>query len=399
MRARFPKAGVAQIHGSMSLNEKRAAIDEFNESSRFMVSTEAGGEGINLHHNCHIMVNYDLPWNPSRLVQRSGRLYRYGQTERVMVFNLKSNDGFDNQALGLMLDRIDAISRTMADVSEDYHDGLQTEILGELMERVDVASILSANRAMDISRTTAEIEEAIQRAQEARTQQSQLFSRVEGYDPDAASAIHGFSLNDVLAFLEGMLPYMGIRVRGRIHNGRTLEIELPDELRGVYSEFPPRSARTRITVDRNVGMRLRDVATMDFASPFFLTLIEKAQSPDFGGEYASLPASGNARSGALGLYKIRWQDDQGVPRWETLLPIFQPERGNAISNPDFFGELLTGDSTPAGSIEAARSDRGKALGALTKKANDELAARCSILRHPNDVVLLAAADLVESESR
>ena len=398
LRKRYPNAGVAQIHGSMSLNEKRAAIDEFNESSRFMVSTEAGGEGINLHHNCHIMVNYDLPWNPSRLVQRSGRLYRYGQTERVMVFNLKSNDGFDNQALGLMLDRINAIARTMAEVSEDYHDGLQTEILGELMERVDVASILSENRTMDISRTSTEIEEAIQRAQEARTQQSRLFSRVEGYDPDTASAIHGFSLNDVLAFLEGMLPYMRIVVRGRLHNGKTLEIELPDELRGVYSEFPPRSTRARITVDRDVGMRLRDVATMDFASPFFLRLIEKAQSPDFGGEYASLPAPRTTQSGALGIYKIRWQDDQGVPRWETLLPIFQPERGNAISSPDFFGELLTRDGTLAGRVAEAHNDRRKTLSALNRKANDELAARCSVLRHPNDVVLLAAADLVESES-
>ena len=391
LRSRYPKAGVTQIHGSMSLDEKRAAIDQFNESSRFMVSTEAGGEGINLHHNCHIMVNYDLPWNPSRLVQRSGRLYRYGQTERVVVFNLKSSDGFDNQALGMMLERIQTIARTMADVSEDYHDGLHTEILGELMERVDVASILSANRDMDIRRTRSEIDDAIQRAQETQTMQKRLFSHIEGYDPNAAAALRGFGVNDVLAFLEGMLPHMGIQVRGRQHNGRTLEIELPDELRGVYSEFPPRSARARITVDRDVGMRLRDVATMDFASPFFLSLIEKAQSPDFGGEFARLPAPHN---GALGIYKIRWQNDQGIPRWEALTPIFLPERGRAISNPDFFIELLTGDSVAAAPTATKRNDRQKTIDALTRKAHDELAARCSILRHPNDVVLLATADLV-----
>ena len=389
LREKYPNAGVTQIHGSMSLDEKRAAIDRFNESARFMVSTEAGGEGINLHHNCHIMVNYDLPWNPSRLVQRSGRLYRYGQSERVVVFNLKSNDGFDNHTLSMMLDRIHTIARAMAEVSDDYHEGLQTEILGELLERVDVAAILSANRTMSIDRTNTEINAAIRRAQEAQSQQEQLFSRVEGYDPNEASALHRFSVNDVLAFLEGMLPYMGIEVRGRLHNGRTLEIELPDDLRGQYSEFPPISARARITVDRDVAMRLKGVAPMDFASPFFQHLIAKAQSPDFGGEYACLPAP---RSGTLGIYKIRWQDDQGIPHWDALLPIFLPERGRAVSSPEFFISLLT----CSGTVSSPSDDdveRKKRLDALNQKAHDELAAQCSLLRHPNDVVLLAAADL------
>ena len=389
LQNRYPKAGVAQIHGSMSLDEKRASIDKFNESARFMVSTEAGGEGINLHHNCHIMVNYDLPWNPSRLVQRSGRLYRYGQPERVMVFNLTSNDGFDNQAMGMMLDRIDTIAKMMAEVSDDYHDGLQQEILGELLERIDMASILSANRTMDIGHTDAEIDDAITRAREAQSQQRQLFAHVEGYDPSEASALHSFSPNDVLAFLEGMLPHIGVKILRRIHNGRTLEIELPDDLRGRYSEFPPRSAYARITVDREIAVSRSNVVPMDFASPFFQYLIEKAQSPDFGGEYACLPAP---ESGTLGLYKIRWQDDQGTPRWDALVPIFLAERGPATTNPEFFNSLLTDNGAMSNPQDSA-AHRKSRLDALNQKAHNELAARCSTLRHPNDMVLLAVADL------
>lgn len=389
LQERYPNAGVAQIHGSMSLDEKRAYIDRFNESARFMVSTEAGGEGINLHHNCHIMVNYDLPWNPSRLVQRSGRLYRYGQSERVVVFNLISNDGFDNQALGMMLDRIDTIAKTMAEVSDDYHEGLQQEILGELLERVDIASILSANKTMRMDYTDAEIDAAISRAQEAQSQQQQLFAHVEGYDPNESSALHSFSANDVLAFLEGMLPYFGIAVRNRLHNGRTLEIELPENLRGQYSEFPPRGAYARITVDREVAGSRSNVVPMDFASPFFQDLIEKAQSPDFGGEYTCLPAP---RNGTLGLYKIRWQDDQGMPRWDALIPILLTEKGRCISNPEFFNSLLTASGMMPNPKDNS-DDRKRRLDALSQKAHDELAARCSLLRHPNDVVLLAMADL------
>ena len=390
LRKRYPRAGVTQIHGSMSLDEKRSSIDEFNESARFMVSTEAGGEGINLHHNCHIMVNYDLPWNPSRLVQRSGRLYRYGQSERVMVFNLKSSDGFDNKALGMMLERIDAIAQTMAEVSEDYHEGLHQEILGELLERVDMAAILSANRTMGIDHTEAEVDEAVSRARMARSQQESLFAHVEGYDPNETAALHSFGSADTLAFVEGMLPYMGVTVRSRLHNGRTLEIEIPENLRGQYSEFPPRGAFARITVDREVAASRSNVVPMDFASPFFRDLIEKAQSPDFGGEYAGLPGP---ESGSLGLYKIRWQDDQGMPRWDALVPIFLSDGGKAISNPDFFKSLLTDDGAAAHPDENAARRKSR-LDSLNQRANQELAARCSLLRHPNDVVLLATAELI-----
>ena len=126
--------------------QKLQNIDQFNGSAQFMVSTEAGGEGINLHENCHVMVNYDLPWNPSRLVQRAGRLYRYGQTERVIVFNLKLEDGFDNKVLNLMLARLGSIARDMASVGQEYNDGLAIEILGELLERIDIAAIMASNR-------------------------------------------------------------------------------------------------------------------------------------------------------------------------------------------------------------------------------------------------------------
>ena len=62
------------------------------------------------------MVDYDLPLNPARLVQRIGRLYRYGQTRRVQVINLQSDDGFDNSALTLLLDRVSTIAQDMASV-------------------------------------------------------------------------------------------------------------------------------------------------------------------------------------------------------------------------------------------------------------------------------------------
>ena len=396
LKARYPGSGVSQINGSMSLNEKRENIAEFNGLSRFMVSTEAGGEGINLHEQCHVMVNYDLPWNPGRLIQRAGRLYRYGQQERVIVFNLMADDGFDNRALNMMLKRVFTIAQDMAEVSSEFQEGLHTDIIGELLERVDIASLLATNKTMDITRTESDIIEAVNRAKEAKTQQEKLFAQVEGYDPNTVAGLYTFGPEDVVVFLEGILRHKGIRIRERLYNGRVLELELPEDLRGRFSEFPARATVVRVTADRQLARRLSEVVPMDFKSTFFAYLIEFAMSPEFKGEYASIPGP---ESGTLGLYKLRWQNDQGIPREESLLPVFAPESGQPLTGtPNFLGSLLLNrveshlEPTPPGVEE-----RRQILKRLDSFANSELANRCTALRHPNNLVLLATADVTATD--
>ncbi len=388
LQRRYPQNGVAQINGSMNLAEKRQNIDRFNDTARFMVSTEAGGEGFNLHENCHILVNYDLPWNPARLVQRAGRLYRYGQQERVIVFNLLANDGFDNRALGKMLERVDRIASDMASVSTEFREGLPDEIIGELLERVDVASILAANRDLDVNRTDIEIEAAVDRARESQSQQERLFARVAGFDPQAVAALTGFSPEDVLAFLEGILPFRNIRVRQRLYNGRVLELELPAEMRGQYSEFG-NSQVVRVTASRQPEVRRARAVPMDFASAFFAGLIDFAKSPEFKGELANLDGP---EPGVLRIYKLRWQNDQGVPKEEQLLPVFLPAGSQRCSiNPSFFADLLTNPAVGGKSPNSAVPQDSREL--LKQRADAELASRCTELRHPNDIVLLAEAGI------
>src|SRR5262249_53079721 len=162
-------------NGSMNLDEKLENIEAFNKEAQFLISTEAGGEGINLHESCYVMTNYDLPWNPARLVQRIGRLYRYGQTETVVVFNLHARDSFDNYAIDLMLQRVMQIVRDMAPVGTEYNERLYAEILGEILENVDLASILQSATTMEIERTREQIEEALERARKARELEQDIF--------------------------------------------------------------------------------------------------------------------------------------------------------------------------------------------------------------------------------
>ena len=90
LERRLPGRRVVLLHGGMNRPERAEALRRFSEGERRMVllTTDAAGEGLNLHHACRLVVNLELPWNPMRLEQRIGRVDRIGQTRRVHVVHL-----------------------------------------------------------------------------------------------------------------------------------------------------------------------------------------------------------------------------------------------------------------------------------------------------------------------
>ncbi|MBI4700966.1 MAG: DUF3883 domain-containing protein [Deltaproteobacteria bacterium] len=80
------------IHGGMDARARKEAQREFRLQAQICIGTDAAGEGINLQF-CHLMINYDMPWNPTRLEQRMGRIHRFGQKREVYVFNFVAVSG------------------------------------------------------------------------------------------------------------------------------------------------------------------------------------------------------------------------------------------------------------------------------------------------------------------
>jgi superfamily II DNA or RNA helicase len=93
------------INGGMGLEERAVAQDRFRDEVRVLVSTDAGGEGINLQF-AHVVVNYDLPWNPMRIEQRIGRVDRIGQREPVRAVNLVLENSVDQYVLGVLEEKL-----------------------------------------------------------------------------------------------------------------------------------------------------------------------------------------------------------------------------------------------------------------------------------------------------
>jgi superfamily II DNA or RNA helicase len=108
-RLRHALAGIGRhatlLHGGMTPQERDAAQREFNSSGTLLLATDAASEGLNLHHRCRIVVHFELPWNPSRLAQRTGRVDRIGQQRVVHEVILVAEDTSEKLVLAPLIRR------------------------------------------------------------------------------------------------------------------------------------------------------------------------------------------------------------------------------------------------------------------------------------------------------
>lgn len=112
---------------SIDIKEPREnAVKGFNSGDmRFLVSTEAAGEGIDLQENCHTLIHVDLPWNPMRLHQRVGRLNRHGQEKQVEVMTLRNPDTVESRIWDKLNEKIDNIMLSLQHAMDDPDDLFQ----------------------------------------------------------------------------------------------------------------------------------------------------------------------------------------------------------------------------------------------------------------------------------
>lgn len=121
---------LTQIYGGMKIGDRDTpgtriyAERDFKEAAQVLVATEAAGEGINLQF-CWLMINFDIPWNPTRLEQRMGRIHRYGQEHTCHIFNFVAHNTREGRVLAKLLERLRAIR-------EDLDSDQVFDVVGEV---------------------------------------------------------------------------------------------------------------------------------------------------------------------------------------------------------------------------------------------------------------------------
>ena len=106
----FEKNGYActAINGGQDLDERKRALTKFKEDAQVLIATDAAGESLNMQF-CHIIINYDLPWNPMMIEQRIGRVDRIGQKEVVQAFNMLTNNSVDLRVYEVIHEKLNSI--------------------------------------------------------------------------------------------------------------------------------------------------------------------------------------------------------------------------------------------------------------------------------------------------
>ena len=251
---------VVHISGSTAREERRAIQQRFTQDKDtiVLVATDAAGEGINLQR-AHLLINYDLPWNPNRIEQRFGRVHRIGQTEVCHMWNLVADDTREAQVYLRLLDKIDEQRRA--------YDGQIFDVLGEVMSGAELRRLLieairygedpdvqsRINQVID-----ANIGEKVRQAIEhpPLAAEAMAFADVERIRRDMEdAAARRLQPHYVEAFFEEALNRLG----GKLVKRETDRFEIPtvpapvrDRDRRIGAGAPVGSSYERITFDKDL---------------------------------------------------------------------------------------------------------------------------------------------------
>jgi len=224
MLAEFLEArgiSVACLNGSLTLEERQDVQQAFARQVRVLIATDAGGEGLNLQF-CHIVVNFDMPWNPMRLEQRIGRVDRIGQKGIVRAINFLFSDSVEFRVREVLEEKLAVILTEFGvDKTSDVLDSAEA---AQLFDGLYVSALLHPDR---INQSVDQVTETIKsRAGDAHTKNSML-NQGELLSPgDAREAIRQPLGDWVVRMTENYLDTFGGRYEAELD---CLRIQWPGE--------------------------------------------------------------------------------------------------------------------------------------------------------------------------
>lgn len=266
-----PCAEVHAFHGQMSAEQKDAAVDRFRlgVGPQILVSTEAGGEGRNFQF-CHLIVNYDLPWNPMKVEQRIGRVDRIGQEQPVVVFNFHVKGTIEGRILEVLERRIN--------IFEEAVGGLDP-ILGEAEADIRKALKLAAReRDAAIERLGVRLQREVDRARVAEVRLADFIMDAKSFsaeiarkamEVDAPISQSEFE-NFEIALLRSVNTYIGPREDSgerRIFFHTPFTLEHPELVAGEDAR--------RVCFDPRIGTSSELVEYLGFGHPIIDALVRR----------------------------------------------------------------------------------------------------------------------------
>jgi SNF2 family DNA or RNA helicase len=272
---------VNSIDGSMSLEDRIKAERIFRDQTQIMVATEAAGEGINLQF-CHIMINYDIPWNPTRLEQRMGRIHRYGQQKDVYIFNLVAEDTREGKVLIKILEKLDEIREALG--SDKVFD-----VIGEIFQGKNLYQLIldSVSNAKTLDEIINEIDIKVNEEYVSKIKDvlgESLATKYIDYTKIKEITQKAKEYRLVPEYVEGFFKKAFEKIGGEfsIKKDGFIKIDsIPYEIKQIANEFNFKSqygelmkSYPKATFDKEKAFKNPDAEFISFGHPLLEALIE-----------------------------------------------------------------------------------------------------------------------------
>lgn len=270
---------VVCLNGSMDMDERKRAQQTFATTAQVLISTEAGGEGLNLQF-CHIAINYDLPWNPMRIEQRIGRVDRIGQTHDVIVYNMVFSGTVEQRVHEVLLEKLLVILNDLG--FDKFSDVLDSSEAERGFEDLFIHAIL------DPEHTDRYLDTFIAAVKEQAQQERQTLSSLLDQPILSPGDVRDY-LHSPLPALTEHLVTSALRARGGeiTHGLQGYDLRWPDGHRQTGIVFAPPGDGTDLTLltvaDPAVGALLTGMPVASPDAP-----VPTVQIPDLPAEVRGL---------------------------------------------------------------------------------------------------------------
>ncbi len=269
--------GVNIFHGQLKPAEKDQAVERFRNDAgpQILISTEAGGEGRNFQF-CHILVNYDLPWNPMRVEQRIGRVDRIGQDHTVNIFNLWVRGTIEERVLDVLENRIRVFEETVG--------GLDP-ILGDTESDIKkIMRIAGEKRVEAIEEFGKQLEDQVRHARNADEKLQDFIMDTKSYRRELAERILGqpspIDNHDLDLFIGQLLSDESTYIK---QTGDVYELTFHGEILDTHKDQFINGPKRRAVFRHDRRPDSEEIEFMAFGHPLVDAIVEKVLDEDYEG--------------------------------------------------------------------------------------------------------------------
>lgn len=275
------------INGSQDIDQRKRALVEFKNDSQLLIATDAAGESLNMQF-CHIIFNYDLPWNPMMIEQRIGRVDRIGQKHKVEAFNMLTNNSVDLRVYQVIEEKLENIIEQLG--IDKTSDVLDSAIDLKKVNKLYLQSLLDPDKfEFAGDKWLSEIRSKLKDFESTEG----ILPVVDENDIDEKKAVE-IKHSPLPQWLEGL-----VEEHTKIHSG-----SLSKSVFG-YTDIQIDKSKKRITFDSEVSLNNPGVEHLTLQSDWIIQLLNDIGSFEAGDQLPVLKsADGDETPGIWTLWQI-----------------------------------------------------------------------------------------------